>query len=132
MRKAPAYSGVAAAYWAAAAEHRLIVQRCHQCGYLQMYPGYVCRRCRSQDLGWQSVSGKGTIYSYSVQYRKVEGRAEAGTIIAVVTLEEGPRSMTNILGVPPEAVHIGMDVFADYFHEGGFVLPVFREASAIH
>jgi uncharacterized OB-fold protein len=47
--------------------------------------------------------------------------------IAVVELEEGPRIVTNIAGVEPEAYEIGMALKADFEDVGGDVtLVVFR------
>jgi hypothetical protein len=66
------------------------------------------------------------VYSYTVQHRRVEGRAEAGTVIAIVELDEGPRIFTNLVGVEPQKVHIGARVTVEFLHEDGLVLPVFR------
>jgi uncharacterized protein len=122
----PAMSLIGEPYWKAAGEGRLIVQRCDSCGNLQLYPGYACKNCRAVELGWQEVSGNGLIYSYTVQYRGVAGRAEAGLIIGIVELVEGPRLMSNIVGADPEDVYIGAHVNVDFLTEDGFTLPVFR------
>ena len=62
------------------------------------------------------VSGRGTVYSYTI--------AEAPThptfaedvpyIVAIVELTEGPHITTNITGCKPDAVRIGMPVIATF------------------
>ena len=36
-----------AEYWAAAREHRFVIQRCNSCGEHQFYPRGVCSHCLS-------------------------------------------------------------------------------------
>ena len=56
------YSG----YFEAAHEHRLVVKKCKACGLLRGEPGHGCPWCPSYEWEWQTVSGKGTIYSYQI------------------------------------------------------------------
>ncbi len=47
-------------------------------------------------------------------------------VVALVDLAEGTRLVTNIVGVPPEGVYVGMPVqvrFEEF--DGGLVLPLF-------
>ena len=50
--------------------------------------------------------------------------------IAVVELEEGPRMMTNVVGVAntPEALVLDMDLEVDFEPRGAVAVPVFRPA----
>lgn len=119
------------AYWAAAREHRFVIQRCKTCGEHQFYPRGVCSHCLSSDLEWMDASGRGTVYSYSVNYRAPHpGFADdLPFVLAIVELEEGPRMMTNIVDCDPESVTIGMAVtvtFDDVTDE--VTLPKFRPA----
>ena len=118
-------------YWAAAREHRFVLQRCTACGEYQFYPRGVCSHCLSSDLEWNEASGKATVYSCSVNYRAPHpGFADnLPFVLAIVELEEGPRMMTNIVDCDPESVTIGMDVtvtFDDITEE--VTLPKFRPA----
>ena len=101
-----------AEYWAAAREHRFVIQRCNSCGEHQFYPRGVCSHCLSSELEWREASGNGTIYSYSVNYRAPHpGFADdLPFVLAIVELEEGPRMMTNIVVSDPDSVTIGMAV----------------------
>ncbi|MBI4216324.1 MAG: OB-fold domain-containing protein [Chloroflexi bacterium] len=50
----------------AARQHKLVVQKCADCGRLRGHPGRACPFCTSLNWDWQEVSGKGTIYSYEI------------------------------------------------------------------
>ena len=101
-----------AEYWAAAREHRFVIQRCNSCGEHQFYPRGVCSHCLSSELEWREASGNGTIYSYSVNHRAPHpGFADdLPFVLAIVELEEGPRMMTNIVVSDPDSLTIGMAV----------------------
>ena len=49
--------------------------------------------------------------------------------VAVVELDEGPRLVTNVVGIPPEKVHIGMAVVLAAEVHGDIGLPLFRPAT---
>ena len=60
--------------------------------------------------GGVEACGSGEVYALTVIPRKPE---RGGTYnIALVELEEGPRMMTRIVGIDPEAIQIGMRVKA--------------------
>ena len=71
---------------------------------------------------------KATLYSYVINHRP---RADMGTephSIVVVTLEEGPRMMTNIVGCPqtPEALQLDMPLEVVFETFGETALPFFQ------
>lgn len=108
-------------YWEAAAEGRLLVKRCQDCGEHHHYPRSSCPFCFSERTEWREASGGGTIYSYSVMRR-----AAVPYAIAYVTLAEGPTMMTNIVDCDFDRLRVGQTVkltFRD--SEGGPPLPVF-------
>lgn len=115
-------------YWEAAQEERLIMQRCTACGRPQLYPGYLCRNCRSYDLEWVDAAGTGTIYTFTRQHRAVPGRAAADTIIAIIELDEGPRLMSNIVDADVDSVVIGARVGVRFAEAMGVKVPVFALA----
>jgi uncharacterized OB-fold protein len=76
------------------------------------------------------ASGKATLYSYVIHHRAVPGFTPPYSI-AVVELEEGPRMMTNIVGIEqtPQALQLDMPlevVFERMSEE--ISLPLFRPA----
>jgi uncharacterized protein len=106
-------------YWRAAREHRLELPRCKACGKMWFPPSQSCPHCNAADFTWTAVSGRGRIFSF-VTYHRVYHPAFAGDVpyvVALVELDEGPRLLTNIVGVPPDQVACDMAVrvvFDDY------------------
>ena len=47
-------------------------------------------------------------------------------VVAVVELAEGPRLVSNVVGVGPERVRVGMPVRVEFQSAGDTALPVFR------
>ena len=99
-------------WWQAAAEHRLVVQRCAACGHPQLPPSPICAECRSTEASWQQVSGRGEVYTYTIAHRPIAAGQPLPTVIAVIALEGagGVRIISNLVGVDPDAVRIGLPV----------------------
>ncbi len=116
-------------FWAEARAHRLTIPYCLDCGRHHFYPRSLCPHCHSDRLEWAQVSGRGTIYSFTVA-RKPAGPAFAPDlpyVIALIDLAEGPRMMTNLVVADVDAVRIGAAVevaFDDVTPE--ITLPRFR------
>jgi len=109
---APLADAVTLPWWQAAAEHRLVVQRCMACGRTRLPPAPVCAACRSTEADWREVPGRGEVYTYTVVHRPIAAGQPLPTVIAVIALEEagGVRMISNLVEVEPEAVRIGMPV----------------------
>ncbi len=109
---APLADAVTLPWWQAAAEHRLVVQRCTACGRTRLPPAPVCAACRSTEADWREVPGRGEVYTYTVVHRPIAAGQPLPTVIAVIALEEagGVRMISNLVEVEPEAVRIGMPV----------------------
>jgi len=88
----PIADDISAPLWDAAKEHRLVVQRCGECGYYNHPPRPACDRCSSQRLAFALVSGHGTIYTFTVMHQpNVAGfEGEVPYVNVVVELEEQP------------------------------------------
>ena len=111
-RPQPVPDAATGPYWAAANEGRLVMPHCKDCGKYHFYPHPLCPHCNSAALDWVAVSGRGTLYSFTVVHR-APSKAFAGDVpyvVAVVELAEGPRLMSNLTGCAPEAAKIGMPV----------------------
>jgi uncharacterized OB-fold protein len=120
-------------YWANVAEGRLVMQRCRQCHLAYFYPRSFCPSCLSADVPWEAMSGRARLYSYVICHRPAPGfEDEVPYILALVDLEEGPRMMTNIVGVPadPSALELDMELTVTFEkRRDGVLLPQFRPAS---
>ncbi len=102
-----------APFWEALGQSRLVLPRCRRCGTHIWYPRGFCPSCYSPEVDWVEASGRGTVYSYTVSTRGVGPWAErAPYVIAYVELEEGPRILSNLVGVDPGEVRIGQSVRA--------------------
>ncbi|WP_207954534.1 Zn-ribbon domain-containing OB-fold protein [Saccharopolyspora elongata] len=87
---------------------KFVIPRCEDCGRPHFYPRILCPHCGSANLRWVEPSGRGTVHSTTVVHR----RNDETYNVALVDLDEGPRLMTNVTGIEPAAVRIGMPVVA--------------------
>jgi uncharacterized OB-fold protein len=117
---APVVAPEARPYWEAAAEGRLLLQRCGGCDAVVWYPRGFCPACGGRRLEWFEASGRGIVYSYSVIERGALGeyRGREPYVIAYVELEEGPRVLTNVVDCDPAGVRVG-DAVSAVFHDTG-------------
>lgn len=99
-------------FWQAAAEHRLVVQRCARCGHTRLPPAPVCPECRADAADWKQLSGRGEIYTYTIVHRPVAAGQPLPTVIAVIALEDagGVRMISNVVDAAPEEIRIGLPV----------------------
>ena len=118
-----------APYWEAAARGELRVQRCSACGTHRFYPRALCPACHDDAHEWVRVSGRGEVHSFSV-VRRAPSPAFAARIpyaIALIALEEGPHMLSEVVGMDPDHVAIGLPVEVAFEDIGeGMRLPVFR------
>lgn len=122
---APDWNPEIAGFRSAAARGSLLLKTCKDCGETHFYPRSICPFCFSDNTEWRTSSGKGTVYSFSIQRRVLNEY-----VIAMVTLDEGPTMMTHLVDLPaPEDAKIGQAVEL-VFRPGpdGDPLPMFRPA----
>lgn len=118
-------------YWDAAAEGRLLLRSCGACGAVHHYPRPFCPVCWSEDVSWIDASGDATLYTWSTVYRNDMAPFDERVpyVAAVVDLAEGPRVMTNVVGVDPGDLAIGMALrVAFQAIDDEVVAPVFTPA----
>jgi uncharacterized protein len=100
-RIVPETTELTSPYWTAAAEGRVLLQRCRSCGLVWHPPAPVCPGCRADAPQWVASRGLGTLYSYT----RVEHAVHAAVVdavpylVALVDLDEGPRIITTLVGV---------------------------------
>ncbi len=130
---APLADAITLPWWQAAAEHRLVVQRCTACGHTRLPPAPVCPECRSAEADWKQVSGRGEVYTYTVVHRPIAAGQEFPFVIAVIALEDagGVRMLSNLVGADPAAVEIGLPVELVWEDmSADLAIPRFRPRSA--
>lgn len=111
-RPLPVPTSATQAFWDATLRNELVIQQCNKCGKRQFYPRAFCRHCLSDDFEWISCSGRGEIYTFTINHRAANGHM-AGDLpyaVAMVSLEEGVRLMSNIVNTPMDAIRIGAPV----------------------
>jgi hypothetical protein len=115
-------------YWQAAKEERLVAPRCASCGAFRFPPTPFCPECRSQEIDWVTLSGRGSVFSYSV-VRGLLGQPDLLLVPVVVEFDDAPgiHLVSNVVGVDPADVRIGMALDVGFVEiSGGWKLPVFR------
>ena len=129
-RALPAVNELTQGFWDAAREGRLRIQRCQSCGYYNHPPRALCDRCLSSGLHFEDVSGRGSVWSYTVMHQKsVAGFEESVPYLtALVELEEQELLLlvTNLPGIAPAEVRIGQRVRLTFEQmQDGTALPQF-------
>src|SRR5262249_36859498 len=101
-------------YWAGAARGALMVTRCDACGRFVWYPQPPCRSCGGQHLTWTAVSGRGTLFSWSVlHYAWIpQFREQLPFVTGLVALQEAPavRLVTYIVDARADALRCDLPV----------------------
>ena len=131
MRPAPILTDDNAAFWEAAREHRLVAQRCASCGRLRHPPRPMCPHCRSLDIELVELSGRGTIYSFSIIHYPPTPYFDYPIVAVLVDLDEGIRLVSNLVDVAPASIEgtslVGARVAVDWVTaDDDAELPVFR------
>lgn len=118
-------------FWEGCAAGELRLQRCQSCDSFFFPPRPFCPTCSSSGVEWRPVSGRGTLHTYLINHRPARGfEDDAPYAIAVVQLDEGPRMMSNIVGVEntPENLLLDMPLQVTFEQRGDVMLPVFEPA----
>jgi uncharacterized OB-fold protein len=124
----PAVTEETHAFWDAAAEGRLVVERCAGCGTESFPPRGACRACRGRQMAPSQVTGGGVVYSLTVNHQRwLPGLAVPFCIVVVeFPLHPGVRVVGRLRGCAPEDAFIGMAVEVGFEPgPGGFAVPSF-------
>ncbi len=90
-----------APFYEGARRHELMLMRCLACGAWRLPSRPRCPDCWSTETEWARASGRGTLYSFGVMHQNFAGFEDQTPYkYAVVELEEGPRIVSNVVGVP--------------------------------
>jgi uncharacterized OB-fold protein len=118
-------------FWDGCLAGELRLQKCDACAHTYFPPRAFCPACSGRKVTTFKASGKASLYSYVINHRP---RPDFGTephSIAVVTLAEGPRMMTNIIDCPqtPDALQLDMPLEVTFEKVNDKIsLPKFRPA----
>jgi uncharacterized protein len=122
-RMEPPVGAESGPFWEATREGTLLVQWCTSCDRGIFYPRAFCPYCptsgssgssEGSTLEWRTASGRAAVHAATIEYKPAATGSTFSDgqpyVVALVDLDEGVRMMTNIVGCPPEDVHIGMAV----------------------
>lgn len=126
-RPRPALTQDNAFWFEGARQHRLLIQRCKQCGTLRHPPRPMCSECRSYEWDVVDASGRGTVYSFVVNHYPQVPAFDYPLAVGLIELEEGTRLVANVIGIDPGEIRVGMPVEVEWVdHDPELSLPAFR------
>ena len=119
-------------FWEGCKRHELIIKRCKDCGYYIHFPKSRCPKCLGTNVAGAKVSGRGTIYTYTIVHAEGTPGFKVPYPVVLVSLEEQEdvRIMSNLEDCQVDQVKIGMPVevfFRDATPEAS--IPLFRPRS---
>ena len=127
MRPRPAIHRDNRFFWEGVRRGELLIQRCTACGRLRHPPSPMCPSCRSLAADAVQASGRGTVYSFCKPHEPPLPGFDPGYIVALVELAEGTRLVTNLVGIDPAEVRIGLPVEVEFVAvDPDLTLPMFR------
>jgi uncharacterized OB-fold protein len=115
----PQRGGHDRAFWTGGAKNQLLIERCDACARWVHPPAGTCRDCGGP-LVARAVSGRGTVFTYTVNLHAYNPAVPLPYVIAIVELveQEGLRLATNIVGCEPDSVACGMPVEVRFEQHG--------------
>ena len=119
-------------------EKKLMGTFCKKCGEVHLPPRPICPKCKSPDVEWKELSGRGKLVAFTsirvappLMIEEGYGR-DKPYITGIVELEEGVKISARILGFDPEKpedVKIGAPLVAHFHEKGERVFLAFKKTS---
>jgi hypothetical protein len=99
------------AFWTGGADGQLMIAQCTRCAVWVSPPAADCPECGGE-LVARAVSGKGTVFTYTVNYQPFNPTVPVPYVIAIVQLDEQAdlRIASNIVDCDPDSVYVGLPV----------------------
>lgn len=117
-------------FWEGTRERELRYQKCDDCGTVVWHPRRHCTGCTGGTLNWHVASGKGTLYTFSVVRQSYHPffRGQLPYAVAWIDLDEGPRLLSNVVGVadPTKDLQCGQRVEVEWEAHEELNIPLFR------
>ena len=114
-------------FWTAGAAGALRLPFCRTCARWIFPPTLLCPDCGGP-AGYRSLSGKGRVFTYTVNHHPFNPDVPVPYLIAIVELveQEGLRFTTNLVNCPPERVAVTMPVRVLFEQQGEVFVPLFE------
>ncbi|HYD49492.1 MAG TPA: Zn-ribbon domain-containing OB-fold protein [Terriglobales bacterium] len=117
-------------FWDGARQNKLMLQRCGDCGQAFFYPRPLCPHCLSRRIEWFEASGRGRLHTFVINHRAPRrSPLPPPFVVAIIALEEGPKMMSNLVGIAPDPTQIRCDMPVEVVFEhvtAEISLPRFR------
>jgi len=132
-RKLPLVTAENAAFWRGGQSARLMLQHCTGCSRWFHPPAPVCPCCGSLDVAPRAVSGHGRVLSFTINHQAWLPELSEPYVVAIIELDDQPglRLLSNVVGLRPEQVHIGLPVQVVFEQHEDVWLPLFEPAPAV-
>jgi uncharacterized OB-fold protein len=131
FRVLPALDDENRSFWTSGQDGVLRFLRCQGCGYYLHPPLPRCPRCWGNDIAAEAVSGRGEVFSYTVNHHPWDGGTEPYTIVVVAFPEQDDLRLTsNLVGCSPDDARIGMPVQVTFEQHDDVWFPLFEPATA--
>jgi uncharacterized protein len=117
--------------WRGFLDHKLLVNRCVECGYWFDPPRPICPKCWSDHVDRHEVAGTGRIQWFTLLYQGLESATPDHPYPAVVIElddQEGLRIDSTVVQCAPESISCDMPVELTWAGEERAPIPVFRPA----
>jgi len=105
-------------FWEAAKRHELLLKKCPDCGGWRnpiVITANICPYCGSRKPGdWTPASGRGKVLTWVVMHRIFHPAFEPQYAIVIAELEEGPRMLGNMRGIPNDQIKAEMPIKVIY------------------
>lgn len=117
-------------FWEGALLGRLMIARCGDCGLFMHPPMPICGRCHSAHVAPEPVSGRGSVYSYTIVRRTFHPgfAADVPYVVAIIELDEqaGLNLLSMLIDCPHDQLKVGLEVAVKFERRDEWMLPVFR------
>ena len=122
-------------FWTGGARGELRFWRCTDCREYIHPPQPICPSCLSKDMAVETVSGRATVASFSINHQAWMPGPELPYVVGIVEIVEQPsvRLTTNLVNCPHESITIGMPVQVTFERhpdpDGDVYIPLFEPVS---
>jgi uncharacterized OB-fold protein len=116
----PVANSETADYWDALRQHTIRIRRCQDCRHWIHPPVAMCPSCGSADIASETVSGSGSLYSFTEVHREFVPGIAPPYVSVLVELEEQPglRIVGMLVQTSADGLQIGERV-RPVFHDVG-------------
>ena len=129
-RVLPDLTEASRAFWTGGSDGRLMILHCDRCARWVHPTREACLACGGV-LEARPVSGRGTIFTYTVNYQPFHPDVPPPYAIAIVELAEQAdlRVPANVVGCDFDALHCGMEVQVCFEEHGEHFVPCFEPST---